>query len=159
MYAGFVRNDPGLGRGLAVETANRRRVGVRDRDLYAEPASIEQDNFVDGLGVRMRPHVRLSIELVFANHALLPIDLRFDMVLQDATGFGERFHDRISAACAGVGVAIGCEPDILPDRIFVLRHCPPPVKERRRSEQRRLISYCALSATAELLPFRPLSTS
>jgi hypothetical protein len=66
---------------------------------------------------------RLSIELVFANHALSPIDHRFDMVLQDAAGFGERFHDLISAACARICVAIGCESDVLPDGIFVLHHC------------------------------------
>ena len=84
MDAGFVRSNPGLGRGLAGETADCRRVGARDRDLYAEPASVKRDNFVDRLGVRMRSHARLSIELVFANHALSPIDLRFDMVLQHA---------------------------------------------------------------------------
>ena len=123
LYAGFVRSDPGLSRGLGVKTADRRRVGIRDRDLYAEPASIEQDDFIGRLGVWVRSHARLSIELVFANHALSPIDHRFDMVLQDAAGFGERFHDLIRAACAWICVAIGCEPDVLPDRIFVLRHC------------------------------------
>jgi hypothetical protein len=124
-----------------------------------EPATIKRDDFVDRLGVRMRPRVRLSIELIFANHALSPIELRFDMVLQDAAGFGERFHDRISTACARVAVPIGCKPDVLPDRIFVLRHRHPLVRERRCSEQRRVSSYCPLSATAELLPSRPLSTS
>jgi hypothetical protein len=84
LYAGFVRGDPGLSRGLGVEAADRRRIGVRDGDPYAEATSIEDHDFVDRLGVRMRSHVRLSIELVFANHALAPIDLRFDMVLQHA---------------------------------------------------------------------------
>src|SRR5262252_3365377 len=91
--------------------------------VTAESANFKQNDFVDRLGVWMRSHVRLSIELVFANHALSPIDHRFDMVLQDAAGFGERFHDLISAACARICVAIGCEPDVLPDGIFVLRHC------------------------------------
>ena len=129
-----MRSDPGLGRGLAVETADRRRVGARDRDLYAEPASIKRDNFVDRLGVRMRSHVRLSIELVFANYALSPIELRFDVVLQDAAGFGERFDNSVSAACTWICVAIGYEPDVLPDGIFVLRHCLLQQGERRRSE-------------------------
>jgi hypothetical protein len=40
---------------------------------------------------------------------------------------------RISTTCARVGVPIGCEPDVPPDRIFVLRHCLPLVRERRRS--------------------------
>jgi hypothetical protein len=91
--------------------------------LYAEAAGIEQNDFVDRLGMWMRSHVRLSIELVLANHTLPPIDHCFDMVLQDAAGFGERFHDGISAACAWICVAIGCEPDVLPHRIFVPRHC------------------------------------
>ena len=134
LYAGFVHSDPGLSRGLGVETADRRRVGIRDGNLYAEPAGIEQDDFVDRLGVWVRSHVRLSIELVFANYALSPIELRFDVVLQDAAGFGERFDNSVSAACTWICVAIGYEPDVLPDGIFVLRHCLLQQGERRRSE-------------------------
>jgi hypothetical protein len=159
LYAGFVQSDPGLSRSLGIKTADRRRVGIWDRNLYAEPASIEQDDFVGRFGVWMRSHVRLSIELVFANHALSPIDLCFHMVLQDAAGFGERFHNCISAACALIRVSIRCEPDTLTDRVFVLRHCLLQQGERRRSEQRRFSSYCAFRATAALLPFRPISTS
>jgi hypothetical protein len=81
LYAAFVRSYPGLGRSLGVEIADRRWVGARYRDLHAEPAGIQPDDFVDRLGVWMRSHVRLWIELVFANHALAAIDLRFDVVL------------------------------------------------------------------------------
>jgi hypothetical protein len=137
LYAGFMQSDPGLSRGLAVETADRRRVGIWDRNLYAEPAGIEQDDFVGRFGVWMRSHVRLSIELVFAHHALSPIDLCFDMILQDAAGFRERFHNCVSAAGAWICVSIRCEPDALTDRIFVLRHCLLQQGERRRSEQSR----------------------
>ena len=84
-HAGFVRSDPGLGSGLGIETADRRRIGIRDRNLYAEATGIEQNDFVDRLGVWMRSHVRLSIELVLANHPLSPIEPRLHMVLQDAT--------------------------------------------------------------------------
>jgi hypothetical protein len=115
LHATFVRSDPGRGRSFGVEPADHRRAGVGDRYPYAEPAGIERDNFVDRVGVWMRSHVRLSIELVFANHALATVDLGFDMVLQDAFGFGEPLHDRISAAGACIGVATGREPDTLPD--------------------------------------------
>ena len=51
-------------------------LGSGSENPYAEPASIKWDDFIDRLGVRMRSHVRVSIELVFANHALSPIDHR-----------------------------------------------------------------------------------
>lgn len=81
LHATFMRSDPGRGRSLAVEPANRCRAGVRDRYPYAKAAGIERDDFVDRLGMWMRSHVRLSIELIFANHALATVALGFDMVL------------------------------------------------------------------------------
>jgi hypothetical protein len=111
-----VRGDPAHRRSLGFKPADRRRAGIRDQHPYAKPATgIERDDFIGRPRMRMRSHIRLSIELVFANHALATVDLGFDLVLQDACGFGERPHDRISAARAYIGVAIGGEPDTLPD--------------------------------------------
>jgi hypothetical protein len=106
LYAVFVRSDPSLGRSLGVETADRRRIGVRDRNLYAEPTGVKRDDFVDSHSVGMRPHVGLPIELVFVNHPLATVDLRVDAVFQDAAGFGESLDDRVSAAGAPVGPAM-----------------------------------------------------
>jgi hypothetical protein len=44
LYVGFVQSDPGLSRGLGVETAGSRQVGIRDGNPYAEPAGIEQND-------------------------------------------------------------------------------------------------------------------
>src|SRR6516165_11685896 len=66
LYLAFVRSDPSLGRNLVVETADRRRVAVRDRNPHREPSGVKRDDFVGGLSVGMRLHVWLSIELLFA---------------------------------------------------------------------------------------------
>ena len=106
LYAVFVRSDPSLGRSLGIETADRRRIGVRDRNLYAEPTSVKWDDFVDSHSVGMRRHVGLPIELVFVNHPLATVDLPIDTVFKDAAGLGERLDDRVSAAGAAVGPAM-----------------------------------------------------
>jgi hypothetical protein len=54
----------------------------------------------------MRPHARLSIELVFVNHPLATVDLRIDTVFQDTFGRGERLDDLVSRAGAPVGPAM-----------------------------------------------------
>ena len=71
LHATLVRSDPG--RSPGPEPADRRRAGVQDRHLYTEPTGIKQDDFVDRLRMWMRFHARLSIELVFANHALASV--------------------------------------------------------------------------------------
>lgn len=72
---------------------------------------------------------RYSVELIFTDDPLAPVDLRFDSVLEDAAGFGERSHNGISTASARIDVPIGGEPHVLPDRIFVLRHRRRPLWE------------------------------
>jgi hypothetical protein len=54
--AGFVGGDPGFGGGLAGEGRDRGRVAVGDRDLDAEAARGERDDFVVRLGVRVGFH-------------------------------------------------------------------------------------------------------
>src|SRR6516165_4049118 len=86
LYTVLVRSDPGLGRSLGAETADRRRIGVRDRNLHAEPTGVKRDDFVDSLSVGMRPHVSLSIESVFVRSR--KVHLRIDKVFQDAAELG-----------------------------------------------------------------------
>jgi hypothetical protein len=116
LHATLVRGDPGRCRSFRFKPADRRWAGIRDRHPYAKAADgIKRDDVIGRLRMWMRSHLHLSIELVFASHALATVDLGFDLVLQDASSFGERPHDRVSAARASIGVAIWGEPDTLPD--------------------------------------------
>lgn len=56
LNAAFMGSDPGFGGSLRREAADRRRAGIRDRNLHAEPASIHRNNFVQCLGVGVRSH-------------------------------------------------------------------------------------------------------
>lgn len=60
LHPALVQGDPGFGRGLGVETADHRRVGVRYRHLDAKTACIKRQYLIERFGVGMGSHDRSS---------------------------------------------------------------------------------------------------
>ena len=144
---------------VGVPSSAQQRSGRLRRLLHTGPRERAQASR-QWLAQRSLP----SGELIFLDDALVTVDLTFNAVLERAPCLGERPNDLEEPSfCCGFLIPIRRKPYCLPNRKFMGGHRMSQENVRRRPDKGAaslcVPPYCARSATADVLPRWPRSTS